>query len=269
MGFLDALLQSAAKDYAGYAGGRIAGLKDKAAADRQAREDALRQALIDAQIANYQSEAAKRSAPAPRQIKTETAADGTVHRYDLETGEDLGALPFKVRVPPAPADPVATHRANRDYDIHHPLPRTETAAASNGNQEDEARGVALLATAKQAMSPETYTRFTAAYRAARNAGSTLSPGRLANQVWAGIKATDPTITPVRPKAVSAKEAQQEKAMRLVANVMREDEAPATPAPASASGAKGKADRWEELRRQHPGASAEAITAQVNREFGGQ
>jgi hypothetical protein len=209
MGFLDALVTGGLKAYAaGSQGDREGRLlerkrqREQDEAQRQRELDATRMALEQAQIGNYQSETAARQAPKPRKVTTVTDAEGQVHRVDADTGEDLGVLPFKVRVPSTP-DPIAVHRANRDYDRTHPLP-TAADRPTRTDAQHEAEGAAFLGSNAKRGNPNgemAIRQFGEAYQAVRAQHPDWSPGQVAYAAKQGMvripapKAGDYTTAP--------------------------------------------------------------------------
>lgn len=76
---------------------------------QRASEEAYRRAQIT-----------KLSQPSPARRRLQVGEDGSVSIINLDDPQDVKTVPnVKARIP---TDPAATHRANRQYDIEHPLP---------------------------------------------------------------------------------------------------------------------------------------------------
>lgn len=180
MGFLDGLARAGLQAYAGYERGQIAGEQDRlrreqlaAEAKRQQEMDAVRSALMRAQIDNYQSESAKRAQPVMPAGEIRIDGSGRLGRV----------LPDNTFVPitgaqPRPIVPRTTSQA-----------RPLTAGQSRTAQQQEAEGLAYMGSNALRGNPagrNIQAQFGQAFQAIRAAHPDWTPGRVAYAAKQGM-----------------------------------------------------------------------------------
>lgn len=291
MAFLDGLIKAGLYGATGYMAGRAdrdarerAEAEKAAERDRQARQDALRDALVQAQ-----TEAANALAIQRRQPEAPP-----VRNIDPLSQEGITAAGQR-------ADAIARARAR--YEAAHPE-RSLTPGQARDATSDEAQGLAILSSnpLRQPNGRAIQKSFGEAYRAARTRFPDMPPGQLAKLVLEGLKRATPqlftdgagagkTTSSVVPGRLTGQQllanAQARKAGQpepfpvggapaprhttgyspavdsmVATNRAAQGTAPAVTTPAPA---KTAADRWEEL--VDGGMSEDEATAQVRREFG--